>query len=272
MAGVVHIGSLDDPRVAAYRWVADPARLGAEGWFVAEGRMVVPRLLAASARPGRWSGSAASLLLSPAALESLGELVAAYPDVPAYVAPQAVMNALVGFNIHRGCLALAQRPAPIPLTAEALAAANRVVVLEGVNNPDNIGGIFRTAAAFGVDLIVLGPDSGDPLYRKAIRTSMGATLEVPYVSASDWPAALAQLATSGLTVAALTLAGDARPLPGFRPVPSRVALLAGAEGNGLTAAAQAAAHHRLRIPMTDQVDSLNVATAVAVALYHFIEA
>lgn len=272
MAGVSHITSLDDARVDAYRWVADPARLEADGWFVVEGRLVVPRLLEASTRPGRWAGTAHSVLLSPTALAPLRDLLAGYPEVPVHVAPQAVMNALVGFNIHRGCLALGRRPATATLTAEVLTAARRVVVLEGVNNPDNIGGIFRSAAAFGVDLVVLGPDCGDPLYRKAIRTAMGATLSVPYVSVADWPAALAQLDAAGLCLAALTPDAAAMPLPRFRPVPERVALLAGAEGPGLTPLAQAAAHTRLRIPMTDQVDSLNVATAVAVALYHLTEA
>ena len=143
-----------------------------------------------------------------------------------------------------------------------------LLVLEGVNNPDNIGGIFRSAAAFGVDLIVLGPACADPLYRKSVRTSMGATLEVPYAASGDWPAALDVLRAHGCDVVALTTHLTALPLDRFSTSAPRVALLAGAEGPGLSEAAVARANVRVTIPMTGRVDSLNVATAVSVALYH----
>jgi tRNA G18 (ribose-2'-O)-methylase SpoU len=196
------------------------------------------------------------------------EVMQRHADVPAYVVPQAVMDGLVGFNMHRGCLALARRP-PMPvLSGDVLGDARLLVVLEGVNNPDNMGGIFRSAAAFGVDLVVLGPSCADPLYRKSVRTSMGATLEVPYMSAPDWPAALDLLKAHACEVVALTTEADAGPLPTLTLRGTRLALLAGSEGTGLTPAALARADRRVTIPMAGRVDSLNVATAVSIALYH----
>ena len=177
------------------------------------------------------------------------------------------MNAITGFNMHRGCLALAERPPEVSLSAGMLESANRVLVMEGVNNPDNIGGLFRSAAAFGVDLVVLGPDCGDPLYRKAIRTSMAAALQVPFVSAGEWPGALTLLRSQGLRVVALTPAADARPLGDLPRDQRRIAVVAGAEGSGLTPDALAAADERVRIPTTEHVDSLNVAVAVAIVLH-----
>lgn len=265
---VIPVAALDDERVASYRLVADPHALEARGLFVAEGRLVVARLLAASARSGAWSGVAQSVLLSPAAFAQMEPALSAHPDVPVYVVPQPVMNDVVGFNIHRGCLALARRPAVRPLSLETLEARSRVVVLEGVNNPDNIGGVFRNAAALGAELVVLGPACGDPLYRKAVRTSMGATLAVPYVQASPWPGALALLRDAGFALVALTPAADALPLPRLRLASARVALVAGAEGSGLSDDALAATDVRVAIPTSARVDSLNVSTAVAIALYH----
>jgi tRNA G18 (ribose-2'-O)-methylase SpoU len=141
-------------------------------------------------------------------------------------------------------------------------------VLEGVSNPDNVGGVFRSAAALGADLVVLGPACADPLYRKSVRTSMGATLEVPYVVAPEWPSALDWLRAHDCEVVALTTDNAALPLPRFVTARRRVVLLAGAEGPGLSAAALAHADVRVTIPMTGCVDSLNVAIAVSIALYH----
>ncbi|MGE3886342.1 MAG: TrmH family RNA methyltransferase [Vicinamibacterales bacterium] len=265
---MIPVADLADPRVQAYRLVADPHALEARNLFVAEGRLVVPRLLEASARPGRWRGAAQSVLLSPAAFAQLEPVVSAHPDVPVFVVPQSVMDGVVGFNIHRGCLALARRPEIPALTREMVDSVSRVVVLEGVNNPDNIGGVFRGAAALGAELVVLGPACGDPLYRKAVRTSMGTTLEVPFARAEPWPGALALLRDAGLKVIALTPETDALPLPRLTLGAKRVALVAGAEGSGLSEAALAAADVRVTIPMSGRVDSLNVSTAVAIALYH----
>ena len=142
-----------------------------------------------------------------------------------------------------------------------------MLVLEGVNNPDNVGGLFRSAAAFGIELVVLGPNTGDPLYRKAVRTSMAATLTVPFVRAPQWPAAITDLRTDGFSVVALTPALTAAPLEDIRPM-AKLALLVGSEGEGLTRDALAAATLTARIPMTPAVDSLNVTTAASIAMYH----
>lgn len=260
---MIRLDDLDDPRLADFRLVADPAALARAGLFVAEGRLILPRVLDAPRFRLR------AVLLSDAAWAALGADLAA-AAAPVYVVPQARMNALAGFNIHRGCLALVERPALPALAAIDLGACRRVLVLEGVNNPDNVGGIFRNAAAFDVDLAVLGPGCGDPFYRKAIRTSMGAALSVPLAAAGAWPADLARLRAAGLALLALTPAADATPLTALAAdrLP-RVALLLGAEGPGLSAAALAAAELRVRVESGPRVDSLNVATAAAIALHHF---
>jgi tRNA G18 (ribose-2'-O)-methylase SpoU len=251
---------LDDPRLDDYRHIGDAAALRGRGLFVAEGRLVVDRLV----RDRRYR--VRSVLLTETAAAALpGTLAAIGADGAVYVVPQAVMNAVVGFNIHRGCLALADRgPAP-RLESLPLAAAGAVVVAEGVNNPDNVGGLFRNAAALGASAIVLGPDCGDPLYRKAIRTSMAATLRLPWAQADHWPDALDGLRAAGLTVVACTPSGDAPALYDLA-LPVRLAVLVGAEGPGLSAAALARADLRVRIPMHADMDSLNVATAAAIVL------
>lgn len=262
--------TLDDERLADYRLLTDPAALAARNLFVAEGRLVVRRLLPLASTPGhRFEGVVESVLVTPAAAAELADLIGAYPDITFYEVPQATMNGLVGFNIHRGCLALARRPPTARLTPAMPASARSVVVLEGVNNPDNLGGIARSAAAFGVDLMVLGPGTGDPLYRKAIRTSMGATLAVPYVDAGAWKEALQMIRAAGLRTIALTPDAAAAPLATMTADGRPYALLAGAEGGGLSAEALAGVDVRARIPMTGLVDSLNVTTAVSIALYHF---
>ncbi len=142
-----------------------------------------------------------------------------------------------------------------------------MLVLEGVNNPDNVGGLFRSAAAFGVELVVLGPECGDPLYRKAIRTSMAATLMIPFAYATQWPGAIRDLRTDGFTVVALTPNRTVGILEEVFPH-SKLALLVGSEGSGLSADALRTATLRIRIPTTADVDSLNVTTAASIAMYH----
>ena len=193
----VRIDTLDDPRVADYRHIADLAALNARAVFVAEGRLVVRRLLDLQQWPIE------SILLTQPAASNLADVLDK-TSAPIYLVEQSIMNALAGFNIHRGCLALVQRPATPTLERTAAGPLSRVLVLEGVNNPDNVGGLFRSAAAFGVELVVLGPECGDPLYRKAIRTSMAATLMIPFAYATQWPGAIRDLRTDGFTVVALT--------------------------------------------------------------------
>lgn len=260
MALPITIEALDDPRVADYQHIADHRYMLDRGLFIAEGRLVVRRLLDLR----HWTME--SVLVSPAAADNLSDVLH-LAGSPVYLVDQALMNQIAGFNIHRGCLALARRPAPATLDRVAAGPLSRVLVLEGVNNPDNIGGLFRTAAAFGVELVILGPNCGDPLYRKAIRTSMAASLVVPYVTAPQWPAAITDLRTDGFTVASLTPRHDALPLMDL-PRHAKLALVVGAEGDGLTEPAMAASSFRVCIPTTAAVDSLNVTTAASIAMYH----
>lgn len=254
------IEHLEDPRVASYAHVADHAWLTAEDLFVAEGRLVVERL----AVERRFAIQ--SILLTPAAHASFeGRLDGV--EAPIYICSQALLKTLTGFNFHRGCLALAHRgEALVPIAT--LASARTLVALEGVANPDNIGGIFRNALALGAEGVILDPDASDPLYRKAIRTSMGATLRVPFARMDDWPAGLVRFRDSGFTVAALTPAADAIDISAFAASRRKgpLMLVAGHEGHGLTAAAIAASDVRCRIPVDPRSDSLNVAVAVGIAL------
>ncbi|MEY4093336.1 MAG: hypothetical protein RLZZ53_535 [Acidobacteriota bacterium] len=254
------VSSIDDPRVAAYTHIAEPDRLLKLGVFVAEGRLVVRRLLDLQ----HWDID--SILLTQPAAESIADVLPK-TRAPIYLVDQAIMNGIAGFNIHRGCLALVKRPEHTTLDRIAAGPLARVLVLEGVNNPDNIGGLFRSAAAFGIDLVVLGPECGDPLYRKAVRTSMAASLSVPFVLAPQWPGAIRELRADGFTVVALTPNRAAAPLEEVFPH-AKLALLVGSEGMGLSEAAMDAATLRIRIPTTADVDSLNVTTAASIAMYH----
>jgi tRNA G18 (ribose-2'-O)-methylase SpoU len=257
---VVHVTSIEDMRVSAYRHIADPDQLRDLGLFVAEGRLVVRRLIDLQ----HWEID--SILVTQPAADALVDILPK-TNAPVYIGSQELMNGLAGFNIHRGCLALVRRPDTPTLDRIAAGPLSRVLVLEGVNNPDNVGGLFRSAAAFGIELVVLGPDSGDPLYRKAIRTSMGATLSIPFVQAPQWPGAIRDLRLDGFTVVALTPAMQAAPLEEIFPH-AKLALLVGSEGSGLTEPAMRAATLRIRIPTTPDVDSLNVTTAASIAMYH----
>lgn len=254
------IEHLDDPRVASYAHVGDPAWLESRGLFVAEGRLVVERV--AEAR----RFAIESILLTPAAHASLDDALAGL-SAPVYICSQQTLNTITGFNFHRGCLALAHRGDPL-VPIDSLASSRLIVGLEGVANPDNIGGIFRNALALGADGVILDPTTGDPMYRKAIRTSMGATLRVPFARMEDWPGGLAPFREAGFTVVALTPATDAVDINEFaasRP-PGPLMLLAGHEGHGLTEDAIAASDVRCRIPVEPRSDSLNVAVAVGIAL------
>jgi len=205
-------------------------------------------------------------LLSEAAQQQLdGVLARLDPGVPVYVCPVESFHHITGFNIHRGCVALVERPAS-PSIRELLSGARFVLMLESIANPDNVGGIFRNAAAFAADGVLLDGATCDPFYRKAIRTSMGAVLRVPFARA-DWADALPILRASGFTIVALTPHG-AEPLDGFAEHQrgDRLALLLGNEGTGLSDAWSASADARVRIPMRSEVDSLNVAVAAGIAL------
>jgi tRNA G18 (ribose-2'-O)-methylase SpoU len=247
----------DDPRLEPYRHVGDADWLRAHGLFVAESRLVFARLIELGA-------PVESVLVTPAALAAFDPALLAPCTV--FVAPPSIVTGVTGFNFHRGCLALARRRPPRAL--DELATARRLVILEGVNNPDNVGGIFRSAAALGAGGVVFGPGSGDPLYRKSVRTSMGAVLWLPFACAEPWPDALRRIQEMGFVIAALTPAGAVTldELVAGIPADSRIAVMAGAEGPGLSDAALAAAATTVRIPVHPRSDSLNVVVAVSIAL------
>jgi tRNA G18 (ribose-2'-O)-methylase SpoU len=229
--------------------------------FVAEGRLVVTRLLRSSRYTVR------SIMVTETAYAAIREVIDARADVPVYLVSQQTMNRVSGFNIHRGCLALGERP-PLQNWCELAAASRTLVVLERVGNADNVGALFRNAAALGADAVLLGPACADPLYRKAIRTSMAAALTMPFAPVGDWPQALQELRAGGWSTVALTPAPSAIPADEMRAGRhERWAVVVGHEGEGLTAAALAACDHRVRIPMARGTDSVNVATAAAIALY-----
>jgi tRNA G18 (ribose-2'-O)-methylase SpoU len=189
-------------------------------------------------------------------------------SIAAFVCRADDFRAITGFNIHRGCLALVERPTPLAVD-EVIASARRVIVLDGVTNADNVGGVFRNAAAFGADAVVLSPDSCDPLYRKAIRTSMAAVLRVPFARSSEWAADLERIRAAGFMLVALTPSETAESLDAFaaRAGGSRLALAFGAEGSGLSPGVMSTADAAVRIPIAGNVDSLNVAVAAGIALY-----
>jgi tRNA G18 (ribose-2'-O)-methylase SpoU len=264
---VVRIEDLHDARLADYRHLPDPERLRRGEVFVAEGRLVVRTLLVQSAFVTR------SVLLTDNAHRALADVLEPrVSDLPVFVVTAGTIEALTGFDIHRGCLAIGVRPPRISVS-ELLGrrpSARRLVVLEQIANADNLGGIFRSAAAFGADGVVLGPGCCDPLYRKAIRVSMGAALMVPFCHAGEWLADLDLMRSAGFTVVALTPAGVSRDIAEWArglPPDSRIALLAGSEGQGLSDAALGRADLAVRIPMAPGTDSLNVATATGIALH-----
>jgi len=262
---IERVDGAHDPRLALYRDVSDRELLVERGLFVAEGRLVVTRVID-NARD-----RVQSLLVNDAALRDLAPAIERlHASVPVLVCGPDDFLTVTGFHIHRGCLALVERPPAVPVD-HFIERARTLVVLEGVANADNVGGVFRNAAAFGADGVLLSPTCCDPLYRKAIRTSMGAVLTVGFarVDANDWPAALTRVRASGMTIVALTPRQPSEPLDDFaaRPRSPRTALVIGAEGGGLSPAVEAAADHCVRIPIRDGVDSLNLAVAAGIALH-----
>ena len=268
-ATVVRISGPDDPCAVDYRDLADHDRLRARGLFVAEGRTVVERLI------GDRRFQVRSLLVNVAAWRALEpQCTQLGADVTAFVCDTQDFEGLTGYNFHRGCLALALRPPALSLDVLA-ASARSIVVLEDVANVDNVGSVFRNVAAFGVGGVLLGAGCGDPFYRKAIRTSMAATLRVPFVvagSGDGWRAALVRVHEAGFQIVALTLNAGAQNLDAFAQErrPGKLALLVGAEGPGLSAEAEAIADVHVRIPIRADVDSLNLSVATGIALHRIM--
>ena len=265
---IIPITDPDDPRIADYRDVRERDLVGRQGLFIAEGEVVAKRLIASPHH------QTLSLLVAEKRVAALADALHAFSEsTPVYAASQDVMDAIVGFPIHRGILALGRQRAT-PSAEGLLADVSRtgpgeralVVVLVGLANHDNVGGVFRNAAAFGADAVVLDAECCDPLYRKAIRVSVGATLLVPFARLPRGADPVEPLVAAGFEPIALT--PDAATPLAEAPRPARVALLFGAEGPGLDAAVTDRCR-TVRIEMTSGLDSLNVATASGIALHHF---
>lgn len=257
-----------DERLADYLRLTDVALRSKhepeKGLYIAESSTVLERALAAGHRPR-------SVLVSPRWLpdveELLGGVAAEGEPVPVYVGEPEVLEAVTGFHVHRGALASMHRPV-LPPVEETLAGARRVVVLEDIVDHTNVGAAMRACAAMGVDAVLVTPSCADPLYRRAIRVSMGTVFQVPWTRLASWPGGIDQLHELGFTVAALALDDDSVSLDDLAADPPRkLATVFGTEGDGLKRQTIAACDATVRIPMAGGVDSLNVASAVAVATW-----
>ncbi|WP_311836230.1 RNA methyltransferase [Cellulomonas fimi] len=270
----------DDERLHDYLRLTDVALRSrhepAKGLYIAESSTVIRRAVAAGHRPRsflmaeRWLPD----------LEDVLDAVGAGPDgdVPVFVADAELLESVTGFHLHRGALAAMHRPPLLPAHellagARGGAGARRVAVLEDVVDHTNVGAVFRSAAGLGVDAVLVSPRCADPLYRRSVRVSMGTVFQVPWTRLETWPGGLADLRADGFTVAALALTVDAVTLDELAASPSvtgpesRLALVLGTEGDGLSRGAVEAADVVVRIPMAGGVDSLNVAAASAVAFW-----
>lgn len=259
---LIAISDPDDLRIEAYRAVKERDLVGRQHRFIAEGEVVLRVLL----RQSRFEIE--SLLLGEGRAEGLNDALHSLPsEVPVYIANRQVMDAIVGFPIHRGILAVAKRPVLPPVEALLVGLPENalVVVMVGLANHDNVGGIFRNAAAFGADAVLLDQETCDPLYRKAIRVSVGGALVVPFTRAPSADALVQALAEASFKVIALSPSG-AEILSEVQPA-RRTALLLGAEGPGLPPDLLARTR-TVSIPMSGGFDSLNVATTSGIALHH----
>jgi len=257
---IIPVTDLADPRLADYSHQTDvalkKARGTEHGLYLAESALVLERALRAGHRPR-------SVLALGGTAEEAAALVG--DGVPVFSGPGELLAELTGYELHRGLIGSMHRPA-LPSVSELLRHARRVVILENVADPTNVGAIFRSVAAIGADAVLVTPRCSDPFYRRAIRVSMGTVLQVPWTRLGEWDAAADEL--EGFHIAALALAEGAVPLREFAArAPERVALVLGAEGDGLTPQAVAAADTIVTIPMAHGIDSLNVAATAAVAMY-----
>ncbi len=265
MARLIPVADPSDPRLGDYVSLRD-AQLrrhieASEGLFVAEGERVVRRAVA-SGYPVR------SFLMTKRWLAGLeAELVSA-GEVPCFVVTEEVAEAVTGFHVHRGALASLER-IPLPSIEEVITGARRIVVLEDIVDHTNVGAIFRCAAALGIDAVLVSPRCADPLYRRSIKVSMGAVFSLPWTRMSQWYDAVPQLSEAGFTTVALTPSPEAYDLDHLADAARNggVCMILGSEGTGLTRRWLASADFRVRIDMANDIDSLNVAAAAAIAFY-----
>lgn len=260
----IDISGLDDPRLRDYTRLTDVALRRAlepeTGMYLAESSKVITRALAAGHAPR-------SVLLTEEWLDSLLDVLAPYPELPVFVGNETQLEELIGFHLHRGALASMERPV-LPSVEDVIRDARRVVILENVVDHSNVGSVFRAVAGLGADAVLVTDDCADPLYRRAIRVSMGAVLQVPWTRIHNWRESTQLLRESSFTIAGLALADSALSLRDFSAnAPERVALLLGSEGHGLSQRALKTADVILTIPMHHGVDSLNVANAAGIALW-----
>jgi tRNA G18 (ribose-2'-O)-methylase SpoU len=259
---LVEIDDAGDPRLADYRDLRDVElrkHLEAEhGLFIAEGEKVVRRAVEGGF-PAR------SFLMAPRWLDGLEDVLRT-SDAPCFVVSEKLAEEVTGFHVHRGALASLQRRA-LPTVDQVLAGARTVVVVEDIVDHTNVGAIFRSAAALGIDAVLLAPRCADPLYRRSIKVAMGAVFTMPYARIEDWYDALPDVSAAGFTTVALTLADDAVDLEKAVGDLDKVALVLGSEGHGLSPRWEQSADRRAIIPMAAGIDSLNVAAATAVACY-----
>ncbi|MGA8851193.1 MAG: RNA methyltransferase [Aeromicrobium sp.] len=262
MAEIVRVDDAGDPRLADYVHLRDVSlrqKLEAEhGVYLAEGEKVVRRAVEAGHRP-------ASFLMAPRWLEGLTDVLDT-TDAPCFVLSEQAIEHVTGFHVHRGALASLERPAPTS-ASEVLADARRVVIMEDLSDHTNVGAIFRSAAALGFDGILMSPRCADPLYRRAIKVSMGAVFRLPYARLDDWYGAPDLLRDAGFTTCALTVGNGAAPIDEVPSDIERLALIVGSEGHGLSERWEHGADLRVTIPMAGDIDSLNAAASVAVACW-----
>ncbi|KMO95024.1 TrmH family RNA methyltransferase [Streptomyces roseus] len=268
MADLITVEDPDDPRLRDYTGLTDVElrrrREPAEGLFIAEGEKVIRRAKDAGYEMR-------SMLLSAKWVDVMRDVIDELP-APVYAVTPELAERVTGYHVHRGALASMQRK-PLPaadelLAAEAAEAGHRIAVFEGFVDHANLGAAFRSAAALGISAILLSPDCADPLYRRAIKVSMGSVFSVPYARLEQWPADLEKVREAGYRILAMTPSEKATPLDQVPPERfERSAIMLGSEGHGLSTYALRAADEWVRIPMAEGIDSLNVAAASAVAFY-----
>lgn len=263
MADIITVEDPDDPRLSDYTGLTDVElrrrREPAEGLFIAEGEKVIRRA-------GQAGYEMRSMLLSAKWIDVMRDVIDEVP-APVYAVSPELAERVTGYHVHRGALASMRRK-PLPPAPELLASVRRVVIMEAVNDHTNIGAIFRSAAALGMDAVLLSPDCADPLYRRSVKVSMGAVFSVPYARLEEWPRDLETVRAAGFRLLALTPDEKAVDIDALAPHKlGRAALMLGAEGAGLSTRALVAADEWVRIPMAHGVDSLNVGAAAAVAFY-----
>ncbi len=266
MSNIMEITNFSDPALDVYARLTEAQLLNrfepAKGMFIAESPKVIHRALDGGCVP-------VSLLMERKDIEgSAAEIIARCPDIPVYTADEEVLCKLTGYHLTRGVLCAMLRPQR-PTVAQICEKAKRVVILENVQNPTNVGAIFRSAAALGMDAVLLTPGCSDPLYRRSARVSMGTVFQIPWAFTGEWPEeGMAELKELGFKTAAMALSDDSVSIddPGLMGE-EKLAILMGSEGDGLTQTTIANCDYTVKIPMYHGVDSLNVAAASAVAFW-----